>query len=323
MKKLKLLLPLLCVGLLVTGCGKTIPKLENGQEVVAKVDGKDFTAEDLYAAMKEKSGTDFLIRIIDKFIVESEIEDNEEALKFADGQIATLKAQYESYGQDFNKVLKDAGYQSIDVLKQDIAFDYNKNKVAENYVKSTISNKDIEKYYKDNIEGKMTVRYILVKPEVTDSMTSEEKTKAEDAALKEAKEIIQKLKDGEKFEDLAKKHSDDKTTAGEGGLYSSVEKNDVVKEFWDASVALKDNEYTTKPVKSSFGYFVILRIKQDKKPELKDVKDDIAGTLATAKMNEDEKASVKALIEVRKEYKMDIIDSDILNDYNSTVKTFK
>ena len=46
----KLLLPILCVGLLFTGCGeKTIPVLENGEEVVAKLDGKDITANDLYS----------------------------------------------------------------------------------------------------------------------------------------------------------------------------------------------------------------------------------------------------------------------------------
>ena len=44
----KLLLPILCVGLLFTGCGeKTIPVLENGEEVVAKLDGKDITANDI------------------------------------------------------------------------------------------------------------------------------------------------------------------------------------------------------------------------------------------------------------------------------------
>lgn len=323
MKKLKLLLPLLCVGLVVTGCGKTIPKLENGQEVVAKIDGKEFTAEDLYAEMKKNQGTDFLVRLIDKFIVESEIEDEEEAKKYADSYISSLKAQAETSGQTLEGFLKMYGYESVNEFKELVIFDFKKNKVAENYVKSTISDKEIEKYYKNNIEGKMTVRYILVKPEVTDNMTSEEKTKAENDALNEAKKVIKKLKNGEKFEDLAKKHSDDKTTSGEGGLFSNFEKNDVVKEFWDASVALKDNVYTTTPVKSSYGYFVILRIKQDKKPELKEAKDSIVNTLTNEKMQADKDAAVKALIEVRKEYNLDIIDSEISTDYNSTVKTFK
>ena len=45
MKK-KLLVVLGACLLTVTGCGK-VPKLENGQEVVASIDGFNLTAEDL------------------------------------------------------------------------------------------------------------------------------------------------------------------------------------------------------------------------------------------------------------------------------------
>jgi len=267
-KKLKLLLPILCIGLVLTGCGnKTIPKLKDGKEVVAKLDGKDFTADDLYAELKKQGGTNVLVNLIDEFIVSKEIKDDEEALKYADSQIATLKAQYESYEEDFDTALTNAGYKNLDEFKKVIALDFKKNKVAEDYIKTTFSDKEIEEYYKNNIYGEMTVRYILIKPDVKDDMTAEEKTEAEDQALDEAKDIIKKLKKGEKFEDLAKEHSDDSTTAKDGGLYSGFQKNDVVEEFWNASVNLKDGEYTTTPVKSSYGYFVILRVKQDEKPK--------------------------------------------------------
>ena len=65
MKKLKLLLPLLCVGLVVTGCGKTIPTLEDGKQVIAELEGKKITVEDLYSELKSQGGTSVLVNLID------------------------------------------------------------------------------------------------------------------------------------------------------------------------------------------------------------------------------------------------------------------
>lgn len=324
MKKFKLLLPLLCIGLIVTGCGnKTIPTLKNGEEVVASLDGKDFTANDLYKELKSQGGINVLVNLIDEFIVEKEKIDDDEANKYAEGQISTLKAQYESYGEDFDAALTSAGYSDLSELKASIALDYKKGKVAENYIKTTISDKEINDYYEKNVYGKMSVRYILVKPETTDDMTDEEKTKAENKALNEAKEVIKKLKKGEKFEDLAKKHSDDSTTANDGGLYSDFDKNDVVEEFWNASLNLKDGDYTTTPVKSSYGYFVISRIKQSEKPSLKDSKEEILSTLTSEKLSADETLTTKSWVKIRKKYNLNIVDSDILNQYNNTIKQYK
>ena len=169
----------------------------------------------------------------------------------------------------------------------------------------------------------MNVHYILIQPETTDDMTDEEKKEAENAALEEAKSVIKKLKDGEDFEELAKEHSDDKTTAPDGGLYEGFEKDEVVEEFWNAAVNLKDGKYTTEPVKSVYGYFVILRDSQDEKPALEDLEDDIIDTLVNDKLAKDENLTVKAWVEVRKNYGLDIIDSDILDDYNKTIKDYK
>ena len=177
MKKLKLLLPLLCMGLVATGCGqKTIPTLEDGKQVIAELEGKSITVEELYAELKSQGGTSVLVNLIDEFIANEEYPESEDALKYADAQIATLKAQYEAYGQDFDTALKNAGYKTEDEFKEVIALDYKKTKVAEDYVASTITDKDIEKYYKDEIEGAMNVRYILVQTETNDDMTDDEVT---------------------------------------------------------------------------------------------------------------------------------------------------
>ena len=68
MKMTKTIALILFAGLLLTGCGK-IPTLENGQQVVASVDGKSFTAEELYQELKGQGGNFVLTDMIDKFIV--------------------------------------------------------------------------------------------------------------------------------------------------------------------------------------------------------------------------------------------------------------
>jgi peptidyl-prolyl cis-trans isomerase C len=73
---------------------------------------------------------------------------------------------------------------------------------------------------------------------------------------KEATDIIAKLKGGAKFEDLAKVSKDPGSAANGGDLdWSSPDR--YVKPFGDALVALKDGQYTDKPVQSEFGFHVI------------------------------------------------------------------
>ncbi|MDD2378020.1 MAG: peptidylprolyl isomerase [Bacilli bacterium] len=316
MKK-KLLLAMVIVGLLVSGCAKT-PTLKNGQEVIAKINGKDFTVEDLYEELKDQGGYQVLVNMIDTYIANKEVPDNADSEQYADGQIAALKAQTESYGQDYMTTINSYGFKNETELKDYFILTNKLQKVTEKYVKKTIKDKEVEKYYKDNVYGEMTVRHILISPETTEGMTDDQKKTAENDALKQAKDIIAKLNKGEKFEDLAKEHSDDTGTASEGGLYANFVKGDgTVDEFWNASVKLKDNEYTKEPVKTQFGYHIILRVKQNAKPKLEDVKEDILSTMVQDMLKQDQNLEKKTWADIRKDYKLDLIDTEIKKAYNA------
>jgi predicted tellurium resistance membrane protein TerC len=69
--------------------------------------------------------------------------------------------------------------------------------------------------------------------------------------------------------------------------------------------------------------FVILRISQDKKPALEKVREDILTTLTNEKLAKDETLSIKTMIEVRKKYNLDIVDSDILSQYKKSIKDYE
>jgi len=74
----------------------------------------------------------------------------------------------------------------------------------------------------------------------------------EDAAQK----IIDQLKKGAKFEDLASKESLD-SSKSQGGDLGWFSPSNMVKPFADAVMALKKGEITQKPVQTQFGWHVI------------------------------------------------------------------
>lgn len=73
----------------------------------------------------------------------------------------------------------------------------------------------------------------------------------------EAKAIIERLKKGEKFDELAKQSKDpgSKDRGGDLGWSSPAS---YVKPFGDALVKLGKNQFTQEPVKTDFGFHVIL-----------------------------------------------------------------
>lgn len=319
-KKLTLLGVTMCsVLLLTTGCGE-VAKLKDGKEVVGKIKGYTVTAEDLYAELKEQGGSRVFVNMIDDYIANKEIKSNEEAEDYANSQIEAYKSQYEQQGQDFNEVLVSSGYKNEQQFRDELILSYKKDKVVENYLKDELTDDEIQNYYDENIFGDMTVRHILIKPDTETDASDEDQEKAEEKAKKEAENIIKKLDKGEKFEDLAKEYSDDEGTKEDGGLLENFSKDSVVTEFWDASVKLKDGEYTKEPVKSEYGYHVILRVSQKAKPKLKEVKDTIEETLVANKLSADTTLKTTTWVNIRKKYNLNIEDSEIKDGYDSLTK---
>lgn len=89
----------------------------------------------------------------------------------------------------------------------------------------------------------------------------------------EAKAIIDKLKKGEKFDELAKQ-SKDPGSKDRGGDLGWANRAAYVKPFSDAMSLLEKGKYTQAPVKSDFGWHVIQLddIRDLKGPDLEQVK---------------------------------------------------
>jgi peptidyl-prolyl cis-trans isomerase D len=113
------------------------------------------------------------------------------------------------------------------------------------------------------------VRHILV--------STAGKTDAEKKALKaKADDILKQLKNGANFAELAKKDSDDKGSAENGGDLSWVVRGQMVPEFDAAAFALKPMELSPV-VTSSFGYHIIQVL--EKEPAHVKSFDEVKGAL--------------------------------------------
>jgi len=325
-KKVILLVAILT---LICGCGKTIPKLDNGKEaVVTFKDGSMISIDDYYNELKNSYGTDKVIAMIDKKILEDKYKDKlDDAEEYAKNRIESLKGNFKdadgNYDEDrFISAIQQAyGFSTIEEFQEIIEMDYLREEAIKDYTASTITDKEIEKYYDDEIVGDREILHILITPEVKDSMTDDEKKEAEKAAETEAKAVITKLKKGEKFEDLAKEYSDDEATKEKGGSLGEINKGTYESDEFDKEAfSLKVGDYSKKPVKTTKGYEVIyVKEEKDKKP-LKDVKEDIIETLRDEKLEEDATLQVTGITELRKEYGVEIIDTDVNRNYERYVE---
>ena len=159
-------------------------------------------------------------------------------------------------------------------------------------------------------------------PDVTDSATDDEKKAAEEAAKAVAEALITRIQNGEDFSTLAKENSDDQGTASEGGELTFT-KDQVVSEFWAASAALADGEFTAEPVKSTYGYHIILRVSSKSVEKYKDVKDEVKNKYAESLLNNDNTLRVTKWDELRKQYKLSIQDDFIKEAYTKTIDNIK
>jgi len=145
--------------------------------------------------------------------------------------------------------------------------------VQDHLSKSAITDADIRAEYDRLTKGdagkEYRARHILVEKE------------------DEAKAIIDRLKKGAKFEELAKQ-SKDPGSAANGGDLDWADARSFVEPFSKAMVALQKGKYTEAPVQTQFGWHVIRLddTRVSKPPEFDAVKDQLAESMKRRKLQE-------------------------------------
>lgn len=292
-----------------------IATLKDGTQPVAEIDGYTVTANDLYEDMKDVYSISSLLDKIDnKILVEKYPETdemNDELKQQAESYYSAYK-QY--YKMDKETFLSNNGFGSEKAFLEYLRLQYRRNKYAEDYIKTLISDKEVEKYYEDKVYGDINTKHILVK--VDSSASDEDKKKAEDLA----KEIISKLNDGKSFDEIKDEYKDQITYEELG--YKSYNAN-LESAYMEAMQKLENNSYSKEPVKTSYGYHVIYRIDQKEKPALDEVKEEIIDSLVSEKKSEDKNISYVALDKMREESGLKFSDTVLEKKYNTYMSQYK
>ena len=324
MKK-KLLICLAVLGL-TSGCGK-VSTLPNGDDALVSFSNTNLgiSAGDLYSEVKGTALSKLIDMIDTKILLDKYPDKSSDADKYVNEQYDLIKTNFKDDNGKFDEEsLKEQiyayyGITDIDKFKDIIRLNYYRTEAVNDYAKKSVTDKQIQKYYDENVYGDISCKHILITPAVTDNMSDEDKTKADKEALQKAKDIIKKLKNGESFDDLAKEYSDDTSNKDKGGDLGYFNTGDMLEEFEKAAFALKKGKYTTTPVKTKYGYHIILKTDEKEKPSLEDKKEEIIKTLASEAKSKDTALSINALVELRKEYGMNIEDDEMSKLYSTYI----
>jgi peptidyl-prolyl cis-trans isomerase SurA len=251
----------------------------NGQQqtldkIVAVVDKEAITLSDLIFSVQQyavqnkldPASPEIQSRVLDgmindKLILAQAIEDSvvvtdeevadrlERQLNMLIQRVGSKEKLEEVYGMPLTRIRRDFQYREM--IRKQLLIE--KVQQARNAA-LTVSRREVVEFfetYRDSIpkvptEYELSHIYIQPKPDSTVIHATYERALA----------MIDSVKAGVDFADLAKRYSIDPGSASQGGDLGWVRRGLFVKEFEEAAFALKDKEIS-KPVKTQFGYHII------------------------------------------------------------------
>jgi len=275
-------LSLVVVGGLKNGC------LASDEGILAKVGNSTLSASDVRVVMETDPQIKELIR------QKPELKGQIERLVVDRWLNITLLYLY-AKEKEFDK----------DPLIQKKLSEMEKYLLAEEVLQKELSNikpteEELKKFYEKNKElytepEGLKLKHILIYvPEKADKQTREK-------ALAKAKKIREELRKGAKFEELARKYSDDTASREKGGDIGVLRKGMTVPEFEKKVFSLKEGSIS-EPIESPYGYHIV-KVEKRIPPKVKsfeEVKDQVQNDY----IKEKEREIISKLIEeLRNKYK--------------------
>lgn len=235
-------------------------KLPSNSEAVATVNGEKITKEQLYEKMLENFGEQVLDSMITEKLIDQEMakENVKVTEEDIEKELEMIKSSF-SGEDEFNSLLAQYGM-TVDVLKGQLENELKVKKLLEKQV--TIQDEEMKKYYEENKEQFNTPELVRASHILVDSQA-------------EAEEILNDLKNGGDFSQLAMEKSKDELTKDNGGDLNYFARGDY-PEFEDATFQLNVGELSGV-VKSEDGYHIIKVTdkKEATSPSFEEVKDRI------------------------------------------------
>ncbi|QUH19176.1 peptidylprolyl isomerase [Alkaliphilus sp. B6464] len=309
-----LVVALLIMAIVVTGCSKA-PTLGDGEVAIV---GSTRVSEEEYN------------RLLDYYLSIARAQYNltDDMLNTDEGTgmtlLDTLKANVLDIIVLTEVIATKAEENNVTVDEAELKELYEENHLKmmeedEDYKKLIEENNLDETFIKDQMRkdllGYKYKQFYLEKTEIADEAAKafydensdifhSEQVKAKHILLDDentAKDIIKKLEAGEDFAELAKEHSTDPTAKENGGELGYFQKGEMVPEFEAAAFSLEVGKIS-EPVKSSFGYHII--IVEDKREEgttFEEAKDQIKAYLKELDYEKHMDEAIKEANVVKKE----------------------
>ncbi len=176
----------------------------------------------------------------------------DERMNYLVSQVGSEDQLEKVFGSPLKKIKRDSRKQ----IKEQLLVEQAR---AAEFRNIKISKREVESFYaayKDSLpplKETVDISHILklVKPSA----------EAEQSALEKAKVVLEELKNGADFSELAKKYSDDPASALRGGDLGLINRGDFVPEFETAAYKLKDGELSDI-VQTQFGFHIIQMIER-------------------------------------------------------------
>ena len=133
--------------------------------------------------------------------------------------------------------------------------------------------------------------------------------------------IYQLLLDGEDFSLLAKKYSDDRNSANNGGELNWFGTGRMLAKFADAAFAIPNNGEYSKPIKTRVGWHIIYRIDIKSVKPYDEVKEDIAKRISNSERSLSGKTATIKRLKKENNFKIDSSTVEFLKNSYSTSGT--
>lgn len=281
-RRLAGLLTALLISAVVTGCSSSAETgtaaTSETKSVIASYEQGEVNSGELYDRLLSESGMAVMLEMVDKGILDVVEPVTDEMNKNVDENLAGIK---EYYGEGFASALEQNGFKDEETYKKNaLLLNLQRNAYITAYVekKELLTEEDMQAYY-DSFEPEIEASHILIKP-VGD--TEEDFfSKAEETA----KELVARYEAGEEFSALAMEYSDDTGSGAAGGALGAFGKGMMVPEFETAAFALENGSHTSEPVRTQFGYHIILRTAgEEKKGSFEDMNLKLSKHLQTKRL---------------------------------------
>lgn len=210
-----------------------------------------------------------------------------------DAEVAKVSAQFET-PEKFKEKLEELNL-SEEKLRKDIKQNYRIEKLLKSKMPEIkVTDEDISLFYKENpqnftVPEQVQASHVLfsIEPDALDEIKNEKRS--------ELQSVLEKIKKGDDFAELARKYSDCPSKE-QGGELGSFPRGAMVKAFDDVAFNLKEGE-VSDIVETQFGFHIIKltgRTEASTTP-LEQVKDQITAYLEAQKQSKEVAAYIETL----------------------------